>query len=117
MLFLIEFVLIGLALVGAFAFPSLCRNAFAKLERLFARLARRRVTAVLVVGFLALTLRLALLPVEPVPAPETLEPEVPLSPPTTSTTILIVDDEIGIARGLARLLRRDGHHVDAVRLR
>jgi len=52
------------------------------------------------------------LPVEAVPAPELLAPEVPLSPPTTPTSILIVDDEIGIARGLARLLRRDGHHVD-----
>lgn len=52
------------------------------------------------------------LPVEDVPAPEILQPEVTLSPPTTPTSILIVDDEIGIARGLARLLRRDGHHVD-----
>jgi hypothetical protein len=67
MLFLIEFVLIALAIVGAFAFPSLATSLFAKLERLFACLARRRVTAVLAVGFLALTLRLALLPIEPVP--------------------------------------------------
>jgi CheY-like chemotaxis protein len=35
-----------------------------------------------------------------------------LAPPTIPTAILIVDDEIGIARGLARLLRRDGHQVD-----
>ena len=52
------------------------------------------------------------LPVEAVPAPDILEPEMPLSPPATPTTILIVDDEIGITRGLARLLRRDGHRVD-----
>jgi hypothetical protein len=69
MLFLIESLLIALAIVGAFAFPSLGGNAFAKLEWFFTRLARRRVTAVLVVGFLALTLRLALLPVESVPEP------------------------------------------------
>ena len=29
-----------------------------------------------------------------------------------ASTILIVDDEVGIARGLARLLHRDGHHVE-----
>src|SRR5262245_44354637 len=52
------------------------------------------------------------LPVETVLAPDLLEPEVALSPPTTPTTILIVDDEIGITRGLARILRRDGHRVD-----
>src|SRR5437763_7556275 len=69
MLFLIEFVLIALAIVGAFAFPSLATSPFAKLEQHFARFARRRVTAVLTVGFLALTLRLALLPIEPVPEP------------------------------------------------
>src|SRR5436190_3495165 len=69
MLFLIEFVLIALAIVGAFAFPSLATSPFAKLEQHFACFARRRVTAVLTVGFLALTLRLALLPIEPVPEP------------------------------------------------
>src|SRR5262249_55488641 len=48
------------------------------------------------------------LPVETVPAPEIVTPEIPLSPSTSAATILIVDDEIGIARGLARILRRDG---------
>src|SRR5262249_37564303 len=52
------------------------------------------------------------LPVEAVPAPEIQEPEMPLSPPATPTAILIVDDEIGIARGLARIRHRDGHYVD-----
>jgi CheY-like chemotaxis protein len=52
------------------------------------------------------------LPVAAVPAPEILEPAIPLSPPTPPATILIVDDEIGIVRGLARILRRDGHQVD-----
>lgn len=52
------------------------------------------------------------LPVEDVSTPDIVEPEIPLSSPTTPTSILIVDDEIGFARGLARLLHRDGHHVD-----
>ena len=29
-------------------------------------------------------------------------------------TILVVDDELSLASGLARLLRRDGHTVDTV---
>jgi C4-dicarboxylate-specific signal transduction histidine kinase len=51
------------------------------------------------------------LPVEAVTAPEPPAPE-PLAPASPPSTILIVDDEIGIVRGLARLLRRDGHQVD-----
>jgi two-component system NtrC family sensor kinase len=50
------------------------------------------------------------LPVGAMPAPQPPESEAPL--PSSPTAILIVDDEIGIARGLARLLRRDGHQVD-----
>jgi hypothetical protein len=69
MLFLIEFFLIAVAIIGAFAFPNLGANSFAKWERLFARLARRRGAVVLSVGFLALGLRLAVLPIEPVPEP------------------------------------------------
>jgi CheY-like chemotaxis protein len=41
-----------------------------------------------------------------------LEPEVP--PLAGGQTILVVDDEPGLARGLARLLRRDGYNVDIV---
>jgi signal transduction histidine kinase/CheY-like chemotaxis protein len=52
------------------------------------------------------------LPVETTMAPETPESAVSPLAPTPPGTILIVDDEVGIARGLARLLRRDGHHVD-----
>jgi CheY-like chemotaxis protein len=44
--------------------------------------------------------------------PVLLEPEVP--PPAGGQTILVVDDEPGLARGLARLLRRDGYNVDVV---
>jgi hypothetical protein len=69
MLFLIESLLITCAIVGAFAFPTLGANSFAKLERLFARLARRRAIAVLSVGILAVGLRLVLLPILPVPEP------------------------------------------------
>jgi DNA-binding NtrC family response regulator len=32
--------------------------------------------------------------------------------PTPQKAILIVDDEVGISKGLAYLLRRDGHQVD-----
>jgi two-component system NtrC family sensor kinase len=45
-------------------------------------------------------------------------PEAPAPPPAalpapeTAATILVVDDEPGIARALAHLLRRDGHAVD-----
>lgn len=52
------------------------------------------------------------LPAETTVAPETPESVVPPLAPTPASTILIVDDEVGIARGLARLLRRDGHSVD-----
>jgi hypothetical protein len=69
MLFLIESLLIAIATVGAFAFPTLGANFFARLERLFARLARRRGLAVLTIGFLALGLRVAVLPIEPFPEP------------------------------------------------
>src|SRR6266403_3848291 len=69
MLFLIESFLIAFALLGAFAFPTLGANSFAKLERLFARFARRRAIAVLSVGLLAVGLRLVLLPILPLPEP------------------------------------------------
>src|SRR5262249_43107794 len=52
------------------------------------------------------------LPVAAAPASDSLAPDIPLAPPTTLAAILIVDDEIALARGLARILRRDGHHVD-----
>jgi two-component system NtrC family sensor kinase len=52
------------------------------------------------------------LPAEFVSALEYPQPEaLPLTAVTTGT-VLIVDDEVGITRGLARLLRRDGHQVD-----
>jgi PAS domain S-box-containing protein len=43
-------------------------------------------------------------------APPAPEPEA--EPPGAGTAILIVDDEAGIANGVAHLLRRNGHEVD-----
>jgi signal transduction histidine kinase/DNA-binding response OmpR family regulator len=46
---------------------------------------------------------------------QTAEPENPataLPPPSLSSKLLVVDDEPGITRVLARLLRREGHEVD-----
>ena len=52
------------------------------------------------------------LPVEADLVPEASEPDVASPSASVIGTILIVDDEAGITRGLARLLRRDGHAVD-----
>lgn len=52
------------------------------------------------------------LPVAGAPVPDTPASEVLSAPGQTAGTLLIVDDEIGLARGLARLLRRDGYSVD-----
>ena len=58
-------------LVGAIAFgwPTLGRKFFARAERVFGGLARRRGLAVAAVGFTALLLRLAVLPACPIPHP------------------------------------------------
>jgi hypothetical protein len=41
-------------------------------------------------------------------------PATALPPPSRSSKLLVIDDEPGIPRVLARLLRRDGHCVVAV---
>ena len=66
---LIETILIFIAIVVALVYPSLGGSGFARLERWFAHLARRRVLSVCLVGLVALVLRLAMLPVEPIPQP------------------------------------------------
>jgi hypothetical protein len=66
---LIETVLIVSSLIIALIYPSLGATWFVALERGFVRVARRRVLSVLVVGFLALGLRIAFLPIEPIPQP------------------------------------------------
>jgi two-component system NtrC family sensor kinase len=52
------------------------------------------------------------LPVGTVPAATPGQSDAASGPAVRSCTILLVEDEPGIARGLARLLRRDGHTVD-----
>jgi CheY-like chemotaxis protein len=54
------------------------------------------------------------LPVETAPASPPALPSVAEGHAGRGLTILLVDDELSLARGLARLLRRDGHTVDTV---
>jgi len=63
---------VGLTMVGiavAFCWPRLGSNYFSRIERAFGRLARRQGLAVAVVGVTALLLRLAILPLCPIPLP------------------------------------------------
>jgi two-component system NtrC family sensor kinase len=57
------------------------------------------------------TFRLTL-PVGAVSAPSSAPPHTHEALAVRGRTILVVDDEPSLARGLARLLRRDGHSVD-----
>jgi hypothetical protein len=66
---LIEAGLVVAAMLVAFAFPTLGESGFARSECLFARLARRRILSVVVVGLIALILRAVLLPILPIPQP------------------------------------------------
>ena len=68
-LLMIEGGLTLIAVAASFAWPRLCSSWFARVERAFSRLARRQGLAVLTVGFSTLLLRLAMLPVIPVPLP------------------------------------------------
>ncbi len=61
------FTVIGAAL--CFAAPRLGAPFFSRLEVLFSRLARRQVLSVVVVGCSALLIRLAILPLHPIPMP------------------------------------------------
>lgn len=65
----IEAGLAVVALVLAFTVPNLGSRWFEVLERNFGKLARRRGLSVLLVGFSALALRAALLPILPIPHP------------------------------------------------
>ena len=64
-----ESLLVALALLTAVTFPRLGATWFAKAERICGELARMPRMSVLVCGFLALSLRLAVLPLLPVPVP------------------------------------------------
>ncbi len=66
---LIEASLILLSVLVAFVFPNVGARWLEPLERGFVQLARRRGLSVVVVGLTALVIRVALLPVEPIPRP------------------------------------------------
>jgi hypothetical protein len=68
-LILIEGCLTAIAFGLAFCWPQLGSASFARVERAFGRLARRKSLSVAVVGLTALLLRLAILPVSPIPKP------------------------------------------------
>lgn len=64
-----ESALLGLAILIAWIYPSLGSSWLEAAEWRFSALARRRALAVVLVGATALALRLAVLPVEPIPEP------------------------------------------------
>jgi hypothetical protein len=66
---LIETGLVLLALLIAFIYPQLGSRWFENVERRLSHLSRRRTLSVVLVGVTALTLRSALLPIEPIPVP------------------------------------------------
>jgi hypothetical protein len=65
----VEVGLTVVAIAVAFCWPRLGSNYFSRIERTFGRLARRQGLAVAVVGVTALVLRLAILPLCPIPLP------------------------------------------------
>jgi hypothetical protein len=65
----VEFILTLIAILLLFAWPRLGASFFPRIERLFIPLAHRRGLSVLVVALAALLLRLAILPVIPIPNP------------------------------------------------
>lgn len=68
-MFRVELSLVLLALAVAFISPTLGATWFEGIERMFAALANRRGLAIAVVGLSALVLRVAVLPIEPIPKP------------------------------------------------
>ena len=66
---LIEAGLTAIAVTSAFAWPRLGSGVFTRLERAFGRLARRPVLSLVTVGLSVIVLRLAILPVCPIPLP------------------------------------------------
>lgn len=67
----IEVGLSGVAAALAFGWPNLCSALLKRVEKLFSPLARRKSAAVAVVGLSDLLIRLALLPLFPIPQPFT----------------------------------------------
>src|ERR1035438_9730112 len=70
-LLLLEGSLTVIFIAAAFAWPRLANTWFARIERPLGRLARKQGLAVATVGFSTLLLRLAILPLFPVPLPFT----------------------------------------------
>src|SRR5271166_3429645 len=66
---LIEGSLMVIAVVTAFCLPTLGSRYLSRVEQAFGKLARRQGLAVAVVGLTAFTLRLAMLPLCPIPGP------------------------------------------------
>jgi hypothetical protein len=68
-LLILEFSTTALALAVSFAWPGAGEGFFRRAERLFGRLARRKWLSVAIAGLSVIVLRLALLPLFPVPLP------------------------------------------------
>ncbi len=66
---LIEGGLTAIAVAVAFCWPRLGSGCFSRIERAFGQLARRKGLSVLAVGLTAFLLRLAILPLSPIPHP------------------------------------------------
>jgi hypothetical protein len=66
---MIEGCLTAIAFALAFCWPRLGATSFSRVERTFGRLARQKGLSVAVVGLTALMLRLAILPLSPIPKP------------------------------------------------
>jgi hypothetical protein len=64
-----ETALMALSLLLALVLPTLASNWFSRIEATFSRLAERRGLSVAVIGIAALFLRIAVLPIEPIPEP------------------------------------------------
>jgi hypothetical protein len=69
MFFFLEYCLVAVLIGAVFLLPGFPSAWFAATENVLGRLARRRALAVVVVGILALVMRVALLPNVPVPQP------------------------------------------------
>src|SRR6202000_435504 len=69
MLMCVEFGLVLISVALAFACPDLGSAWFSRIEFLFSRIARRKRSAVILVGVVALLARAALLPILPIPEP------------------------------------------------
>jgi hypothetical protein len=68
-LLILEFGLTAIAAAAAFAWPGIGGGIFRRIERAFSKLARRKRWAVATVGLSVIVLRLAMLPLFPIPLP------------------------------------------------